>query len=88
MEAPEHFEQLWEKSESLFANDQSPHSSILTEIRMKIALYEAIETNGNIPPQDKHKLKSVAFGAILSTLTHLSQRDNINTYEALSLTMN
>lgn len=82
-----HFEQLWEKSETLFTNDNSSHSSILMELRAKIALYEALESNGNIPPKDKIQLKHHAFGSILSTLTHLSYRDNINVFEALNLSI-
>lgn len=82
-----HFEQIWEQSEALFTNDNSPHSSILMELRAKIALYEALSNNDNIPPKDKIQLKHYSFGHILSTLTHLSYADNINVFEALNLSI-
>ena len=79
-----HFEELWEESESLFKNDSGSVSTIITELQAKLSLYVAIENQENIPVEEKQKLKSHTFGKILTSLTQLSLKDNVNTFSALT----
>jgi hypothetical protein len=84
---PIHFEQLWEKCENYHqkSGDKSTTTTILDELVMKISLYKALDAQTNLP--DILQIKSRALGEILLTLTNLSAKDNINTYEALSLAL-
>lgn len=86
---PIHFEELWEKCENFhkeveFDEDISP---IISEIVMKLKLYEAVEQKIDDSVEDKEKAKSRILGEILLTLTSLSLRDNINVYEALQIAL-
>ena len=77
------FELIWEASEALYKNDPSDIQSIANELIAKIALYKALDLNNEIEAETKPKLKERMMGSILSTLTHLSLKDNVNTYIAL-----
>lgn len=77
------FEVLWETSESLYSKDTSDIQSITNELIAKITLYKALDLNTDIPEEAKPKLKENMMGSILTTLTHLSFKENINTYMAL-----
>lgn len=79
------FEKVWENSEKLYEGDDSPTTSILDELSMKINLYKMIDSKTDIPDDERQKVKSRTMGEILLTLTHLSLKDNINVYEALSI---
>lgn len=78
-----HFEDLWEEGEQLYVQESSSISSILDELSMKIELYRLIDERVEIPAEDRIKIKSRTMGEILSTLTHLSLKDNINVFDAL-----
>lgn len=79
----EHFEELWEESEQLHAGEEQSTEMIVEELIAKLTVYKALDKNDKIPQVDKLKLKTHTFGKILSTLTHLSLRDNVNTFAAL-----
>lgn len=86
----EHFEQLWEEAEKLNGEIGGDHpvESIIDELIAKLTVYKVIEKNDKIPQEEKLKLKTHTFGKILSTLTHLSLRDNVNTFIALKNSIN
>lgn len=77
------FEELWEKSESLYKNDPSTTSSIVQEIIAKLMLYRALHENTGLDEKQKQEAKYHLMGKVLSCMTHLSQKDNINTFAAL-----
>ena len=86
---PIHFENLWEKCENFhketeFDEDVSP---IISEIVMKLKLYEAVDQKIDDSIEEKEKAKSRILGEILLSLTLLSLRDNINVYEALHIAL-
>lgn len=83
-----HFEFLWEECEDHFKSDNSSISSVLDEISMKISLYKIIESKTDLNPEEKQKAKSRTMGEILLALTHLSLKDEINTYTALEAALN
>jgi hypothetical protein len=84
-----HFEELWEQCEqahkNALANDAQ--SSIIDELIMKINLYKAIDSKTEIPEEERKKIKSLAMGEILLSLTHLSFRDNINVFKSLTVAL-
>lgn len=84
---PLHFEELWEKCEQLFveANSQDLTTSILDELSMKINLYKMIDGKTEVPEDERSAAKARTFGEILLTLTKLSLKDNVNVFEALSI---
>lgn len=82
-----HFEQLWEQSEQLHQDNGGADTTIelLTqELLLKINLYKAIDTRTELLEEDRAKAKSRTLGEILLTLTHISLKDNVNVFEALS----
>jgi hypothetical protein len=85
-----HFEELWEKCEN-FQKDASTGAEvqhILDELLMKISLYRAVDSKTtDIPEEERQRVKSRTLGEILLTLTCLSLKDNINTYESLSIAL-
>jgi hypothetical protein len=83
---PLHFEELWEKCENFHqeSEDKSSPTMILEELMMKVGLYKAIAAQTEIPAEEAAKIKTRTLGEILLTLTNLSLKDNINTYEALN----
>jgi hypothetical protein len=84
-----HFEELWEKCEQLYKDSKSDGDvqSILDELLLKVNLYKAIDAKAEIPPEERQKMQSRTLGEILLTLTHLSLKDNVNVYEALSMAL-
>ena len=86
---PIHFEELWEKCENFHqeAGDKSSSLSIIEELLMKISLYKTIDAQADIPAEDCIKMKTRALGEVLLTLTNLSSKDSINTYEALNVAL-
>jgi len=82
-----HFEELWVKCENLYKDslDKQTVSTIMDELAMKINLYKIIDSKQEVPVEDRQKIKSRTMGEILLTLTNLSLLDNINVYEALSI---
>lgn len=85
MSDPLHFEILWEKCEN-FQKDASLGTDvqlILDELMMKLELYRVVDAKVEVPLEDRQKIKSRTLGEILLTLTVLSLKDNINTYESL-----
>jgi predicted ABC-type exoprotein transport system permease subunit len=84
---PIHFEELWEKCEKLHkqTNEATPVSSIMDELAMKINLYKVVDSKTEVPKEEQEKAKSRLLGEILLTLTHLSLREDINVFEALSV---
>lgn len=82
-----HFEDLWEKCEQLHKQMDAdvPVSSIMDELAMKINLYKVIDSKGEVSTDEMKKAKSRTLGEILLTLTHLSLKDDINVFEALSV---
>jgi hypothetical protein len=82
------FEELWEKSESLYKNDITNPSFIVQEITAKLLLYRALHENKSIEEKDRAEAKFHLMGKILSAITHLSFADNINVFAALQATTN
>lgn len=83
---PISFSELWNRAEELHKEVSSHHSvqSIIQEITMKMGIYKAVDSQEDIPPDERQKIKSRTMGEILLTLTALSLKDDINTYVALS----
>jgi hypothetical protein len=81
-----HYEELWVKAEELKAGDISNRSvkSIIMELQAKFSVYEAMDANDKLSPEEKQRLKEHLFGKLLMTLTQLSLKDNVNTYAALA----
>lgn len=84
-----HFEELWEKCELLFKDTSKDDSisTIIEELLMKLNLYRVIDSKMEIPEEERVKIKSRTMGEILLSLTHLSYKDNINVFEALSIAL-
>lgn len=82
-----HFEDLWNKSEEYHISSDESLIAILEELMMKIELYKNIELRSEISPEEKSKIKNFSLGEILFTLTKISLKDNINTFEALKLAL-
>jgi hypothetical protein len=84
-----HFEKLWEQCEQSYkdAAKEDTNTSIIDELIMKINLYKAIDLKMEIPEEEKSKIKSLAMGEILLSLTHLSFRDNINVFKSLNVAL-
>src|SRR5579871_3021150 len=82
---PIHFEELWEKCENVHKDSPDAVPAIVDELSMKINLYKLLDGRIDIPEEERQKLKSRTMGEILLTLTHLSLKDNINVFEALSV---
>lgn len=82
-----HFEDLWEKCEQLhqssIAEDLS--STIIDELMMKINLYKMIDSKTEVGENERNEAKQRTMGEILLTITKLSLKDNINVFEALSI---
>lgn len=82
-----HFEELWERCER-FHQDKggfTTSSDLLDELALKINLYKAIDAKGgDIPTEEAVKIKTRTLGEILLTITHLSLKDNVNTFDALA----
>jgi len=76
------YEVLWETSEQLYKDDPANVASIITELMAKLSIYQTMDKQ-NIPEDEKHKGKEYLMGKILTKLTHLSLKDNINTYVVL-----
>lgn len=81
-----HFEELWEQCENFHQEikDNSSASIIIDELLMKINLYKAVDVTSSVNLEDIQKIKTRTLGEILLTITNLSLKDNINTYEALA----
>jgi divalent metal cation (Fe/Co/Zn/Cd) transporter len=82
-----HFEELWEQCEQLHlkSGGNESISTIMDELSMKINLYKMIDSKTEVPKEDRQNIKSRTLGEILLTLTHLSLKENINVFEALSI---
>lgn len=80
-----HFESIWEDSENYYKESSSNSNvdSIITELLLKVNLYNSIDQNDKFPEDQKKKIKLHTFGEMLMTLTQLSLKDNINSYAAL-----
>lgn len=83
------FEELWNKSEEFQKNvyKEITTQSIIEELILKLNLYKAIDLKIEIPEEERQKVKSRTLGEILLTFTCLSLKDNINVYEALSISL-
>jgi len=79
-----HFEELWEKCEKLH-NKEDSVASVISELEMKLNLYKLLSGNVNVPDDELKMIKSRAMGEILLTLTSLSQKDNVDVFESLSV---
>ena len=82
------YEVLWETSEQLYKNDPANISAIVTELIAKLAIYKTIDLNTDLPSDEKKKAKDYLMGKIISKLTHLSLKDNVNTYVVLKEAIN
>ncbi len=80
-----HFENLWEYCE--FLNKDKFSETIFDELLMKINLYKAFDSKKEISIEENQKIKLRLFGEILYTLTALSFKENINVFDALTLTI-
>lgn len=83
-----HFEDLWLKCENFHKeNVENDTSIIIDEVMMKLNLYKILHEK-EIPNEEKQKMKYLAFGEILLSLTNLSLKDDINVFSALLNTLN
>lgn len=81
----DHFEDLWNASEALFKEEivDTSVSSIITELQAKLALYAKTDAFDKIPLEEKRRSKTILFGKILSSLTQLALKEDINSFAAL-----
>jgi hypothetical protein len=81
-----HFETLWEQCEQFHQESikDSEVSVMIDEIIMKLKLYQLIDSQKEVPDEERQNIKSRTLGEILWTLTRLSLKDNINVFEALN----
>lgn len=84
---PIHFEDLWNKCESLHDGKAGSAAEIFDELILKLNLYKALDQKSEIPETELQTIKSRTMGEILLTLTKLSLKDNLNVYEALNIAM-
>lgn len=79
-----HFEELWEKCETLHKEaGASSSASLASELSLKLDLYKVLDLKDDLTEQEKQKIKSRVLGEILLTITNISLVDNINVYQAL-----
>ena len=76
------YEVIWEASENLYTNDPADTNSIITEIIAKLTVYKTLNTT-EVSLEEQNKAKHYLMGNILSTLSHLTYKDNTNIYTAL-----
>jgi hypothetical protein len=77
-----HFEELWEEAEKFHSKNQTTGDPI-EELLLKVRLYQMLETK-ELPADEKIQAQNRTMGEILLTLTALSNKDQINTFEALA----
>lgn len=79
-----HFEELWEKCESMHQNIDT--GIALNEVIAKISLYKSINqtTSNNDFNKELLKSKSKILGEILWSITKISMADNINVFKSLN----
>lgn len=83
-----HFEDLWVKCEKYHQDTaQDEVGSIIEELMLKINIYKVIDQKSEIPEDERKKIKSRTLGEILLTLTSLSNKDDIDVFEALSIAL-
>lgn len=84
-----HFEELWESCENFYKESRliTDSQTLLEELELKLNLYKAIDAKGELPEEDRQKVKSRILGEILLTLTGLSLKDNVNVYESLNIAL-
>lgn len=80
-----HFEEIWEQAEQLNKSNllNSNVKSIIDEIKLKLDLYNNLD-NLDIDKIELNKLKTIAYGEVLFSLTKLSLLDNINVAAGLN----
>lgn len=85
-----HFEDLWEKCEQLQQESSAEADTqlLIDEIMMKFNLFKMIDSNKDIPEDERKKVKSRTIGEILLTITSLSFKENVNVFEALNTAYN
>lgn len=88
MTSYKHFEDLWQASELLFKNDTTDSNSIVKEIMAKLYLYQSVSEKSEISQEEKSQLQYHIMGTVLSAITHLALKDNINVFAALQETTN
>jgi hypothetical protein len=81
-----HFETLWEQCEKFHQESikDSEVTIMIDEIMMKLKLYQLIDSQKEVPDEERQNIKSRTMGEILWTLTRLSLKDNINVFDALN----
>jgi hypothetical protein len=86
----QHFEQLYTASEELFKQDidKTSVSDIINDLQTRLSLYLGVDASDKIPAEEKMPVKIQLFGKILSSLTQLSLKDNINSFTALETAVN
>jgi IS1 family transposase len=81
-----HFEELWEKCEQLHSEtiQGDDASTIVDEAIIKLNLYKVIDNQkGGHLKEEVDQAKLRIFGELLSSLTKLSIKDNMDVYKAL-----
>jgi hypothetical protein len=84
-----HFEELWEDAESYFKDSigTTDNLIIISELLLKINLYQAAAYDSKIPENDRLTIRTKLFGEIIMALTQLSLKDDINAYYGLKLAL-
>jgi hypothetical protein len=81
---PDHFEQVWEKSEFLASEKfkSSTYEQIMAQIIEELNSYKSYETT-ELSANSQYLLKIRHMGTILYLLSALSHRDNLNVWASL-----
>lgn len=77
-----HFEDLWEQGEATIDQDTTS-SEILTELNLKVKMLKQV-INSQATGTDRNQAVGLALGTILKSCCHLSNKEGINVYAALS----
>lgn len=75
-----HFEELWEYSESLSTDDDS--LEVISELEIKLTILKNI-IKSDLSGESRQAAVAIAYGALLKTLTSISKKENINVFASL-----
>jgi hypothetical protein len=81
-----HFEDVWENCEKFHKDNFSDETvqSIVSEIVLKLNLYNNLDLKPDLNLEDKQKIKDRTLGEILLAMTKLSLKDNVNVFSSLN----
>lgn len=77
-----HFEEVWEQGEHTL-DSETTTPEIITELNYKIKVLKQI-VNSTAEGEDRRSAIGLALGTILKSCCHLSNKEGINVFAALS----